>query len=836
MKKLFDNFKLLILESVDLPRSESDQLSLILDEHEVPYDVVTEITKDSLIYNEYTHIIANNVNFPIYEFTQENMIPVMVSNFIFKSVELNKQVQIRPYSPDPKHILKDIHVCIGNLPESDKEAIYGGVRALGGMFSETLNKFVTHLISTDLNEDGCIAVNCIDDCGIKIVLPNWIDDCLKLRKKLDETPYLLSNKINVDDLTKSSNFLDVVDKNSESITAPNGTFLQGKKFYLGSDLELTDRSRDLVSNLITTSGGLIVQDLKKATSYIGKYREGEQYLEASNKLLHVGNLNWIYWMIEHQKWISPFEKLLHYPYVKGGIKEFRDFIIASTNYSGDARFYISRLVEALGATFTSSLKPNNTHLIAAKPTGKKYLGAKQWGSIKIVNHLWLEESYTQWNLQSTDHPRYSHYPRPVNMEDIIGETKLNFDVLKKFYDDGSHNGEISNNFIEDSEGEETTNNSFLKKVKSVTSDKKNLINIEVDSTPLTPKNNNIIEPIDRSTRTPSDENLSKENISYVGFRQSSARKAKDKASAKLHSDMEDLNLFQKQHKSKEIPMLPEEIEAKKRKKLEEEELFNNNKKHSMENTDKEVSNKKTKKTTAAAAKPYQVIAIATGWEIDISKTEMSVLNELGIYFGKEFQKKCNTIISPKFMRTEKFLTGLSYRIENIISPTFLKEVLKCFETSKYQDLPNIKDYSLDVTNSKSVKELTTLTISELLHKSNHRIDSNQRIFQDLNFNISSKIPGGVVVVEKILKAHGANKVNVIKTLKDMKSIKSLIKNVNNDYIFLSNESGMIDKFKSFFSKNDDVNGKIIEWNWVINSIFNMEINNDKNVLFNSSKK
>ncbi|CCH40867.1 BRCT-containing protein 1 [Wickerhamomyces ciferrii] len=886
MKRLFEGFKVAIIKSADLPDEEADAIATILQNHGVEYKIFgndSPLQQLDLIEGEYSHIASNNIDFELYTFTQENMIPVVTSEFFHKTEEQNKTPPIRPYSPDPKHVLKDIHVCVGGLPVSDKEAIYGGVRALGGSFSETLNKFVTHLISIDTDEDACIAVYSLEECQIKVVLPDWIDDCLKLRKRLDETPYLLEEGESIDAKVEKLKELDIVSKDKNLIKAQK-KFLNKKSFYLGEDLELTKRSRDVISSLIENSGGVINKSLTNAQCYLGKYREGEEYRSASRKGLHVGNLNWIYWMVEHQKYISPYKKLLHYPYVKHGMPQLKKFVITSTNYSGDVRIYVKSLVEALGAEFTTSLKQRNTHLITASETGSKYNAAKKWGGIAVVNHLWLEETYAAWDLKSVDNPRYSHYPRSLKMSDIAGETPLDMQVLKQFYEDG--NSDFSANVIEDSEAEDSTADTILPSdVHRILTPKNpnddNILsnkseedqesplkeNVETSKTPSkgskknsqahesTPKPKSVnvskISPPPVPTETPAAKSTISNNSSSTTplstTRPSSGRKAKDKAALKLHEDMEQLNWFQKHHKSKDIPLLPEEIEARKRKRAEElaEKEKRESRQSSKEKEDtpekeepvskvKHEALPKAKKAKKTPSTPYNIIAIATGWELNFNRSDTQILSNLGITLHKEFKNNINAIIAPKFMRTEKFLTGLSYQLDYILSPTFLQEVLIKFKNdpNDVNSLPDISNFSIDVTNADSVKELTSISLTELMDRSKRRINSYDRIFHDMCFNITPKIPGGAAIVQKILKAHGANKISIVKTIKDMKNLKSLAKNPDGSYIMISNEKGFIDKFKTLI-EGEEQPGRVIEWNWVINSIFHMEIDNTKNVLYSN---
>lgn len=299
-------------------------------------------------------------------------------------------------------------------------------------------------------------------------------------------------------------------------------------------------------------------------------------------------------------------------------------------------------------------------------------------------------------------------------------------------------------------------------------------------------------------------------------------------------------------------MLPQEIEERKRKRaLEESEKKKRQspssagsveaevKEEQPENKDSKAEAPKPKKAKKSSSpvpteNPYNITAIATGWDVNFNRADTQILHNLGITLHKEFKKNINAIISPKFMRTEKFLTGLSYKLDYIISPLFLQELISEFKSNPndLKKLPKVEEFSIDKLNPTSVKELTSISLSKLMNKSKTRINSYDRIFEDMSFNITPKIPGGAATVQKILKAHGAKNVNVIKTVKDLKNLKSLVKSNDESYVLISSEKNHGDKFQTIL-KDENQHGKVIEWNWVIDSIFNMEINDKKNVLFSN---
>src|SRR5579862_6666095 len=103
-----------------------------------------------------------------------------------------------------------------------------------------------------------------------------------------------------------------------------------------------------------------------------------------------------------------------------------------TNYQGEARAYLEKLIEACGAKFTRNMTTANTHLIAASKNGEKCKHAHDWG-IDIVNHLWLEETYAKWQVQSVTVPRYTHFPPVTNLTEIVDKTEIQDEGIVDFY-------------------------------------------------------------------------------------------------------------------------------------------------------------------------------------------------------------------------------------------------------------------------------------------------------------------------------------------------------------------------------------------------------------------
>lgn len=79
------------------------------------------------------------------------MVTVVTPQWVYKSVETNKAQQIRPFTPDPRFFFSNITVTTADLPAGDKEAIVGGVIAMGGTVCSALRASVTHIVALNLN-------------------------------------------------------------------------------------------------------------------------------------------------------------------------------------------------------------------------------------------------------------------------------------------------------------------------------------------------------------------------------------------------------------------------------------------------------------------------------------------------------------------------------------------------------------------------------------------------------------------------------------------------------------------------------------------------------------
>jgi hypothetical protein len=126
----------------------------------------------SVRLEEITHIISATSDFPQYRAACEQMIPVVVPEWIKSSLLKNRQAQLRPFTPDPKLFFSGVVISCADLPENDKDVIIGGVLAMGGQESNNLTRLVTHIVA--LTADNVKVQQAQEkQLRCKVVLPHW---------------------------------------------------------------------------------------------------------------------------------------------------------------------------------------------------------------------------------------------------------------------------------------------------------------------------------------------------------------------------------------------------------------------------------------------------------------------------------------------------------------------------------------------------------------------------------------------------------------------------------------------------------------------------------------
>jgi hypothetical protein len=172
-------------------------------------------------------------------------------------------------------------------------------------------------------------------------------------------------------------------------------------------------------------------------------------------------------------------------------------------------------------------------------SGEKCKHAQDWG-IDVVNHLWLEETYAKWQVQSVTVPRYTHFPPQTNLTEIVDKTEIQDEGIIDFYTP------------QEDEVEETTDVNHIEhppKVSDTTSQNVQSSCVSVDKKTLaaTSKTSASISTA-KPQETPA---LGPSRAQTPG---SNRRKAAENAITKLHNEiMPDVLLWEKEKNRKRIP-------------------------------------------------------------------------------------------------------------------------------------------------------------------------------------------------------------------------------------------------------------------------------------------
>ncbi|KAF8627919.1 hypothetical protein AX15_004169 [Amanita polypyramis BW_CC] len=404
-----------------------------------------------------THIITNTNNF---EGCQDvgAQVAVVTDMWVERSVILDKEQLPSHYSADPAMIFSGVVACATELPSIDVEVLSAGITALGGQWRTALTRDVTHLFCvSNTSPKYETAMHFKEQTHVHVILPHWFDDSVRLGVRelpiesyeWPDPPYL-RRPFEMEGLTKSKesdhvSHKSVVDKKTlyksmvsdEHNTLPSQSMniWNGRRIMLSTSLELTSSRRRAVEAGIARCGGIIVPYLKnngdgskeeetenisKCDVLVTRWRSGRAYVRAVRGSKTIGTLGWVFYIHATGVVSRPMDQLLHYPIPRRPIEGFSSHEITVTNYTGEAREYLKKLITKMGATFTPSMSGRNTVLIAAQLSGTKTTKAAAW-SIPIVNHTWLEDCFVKWRNLTVGVEKYIVFPPGIDFSNLLGE-------------------------------------------------------------------------------------------------------------------------------------------------------------------------------------------------------------------------------------------------------------------------------------------------------------------------------------------------------------------------------------------------------------------------------
>ncbi|SMQ46879.1 unnamed protein product [Zymoseptoria tritici ST99CH_3D7] len=728
---------------------------------------------------ELSHIITTHVDFPQYDRAIELGTYIVKPAWVALSIQKQRQASTRQYSPDPSQFFHDVVATFAGLPESDEENLTAGVIALGGQKSTGLSKLVTHIVTTNDNEEKCRLAK-EKQLKMKRVLPHWFDDCLRLGRKINEQPYMFPDpEILRSDLTAStvrgaqSPELDgattATPSGEPSSTPPsspsesrkNLNALTNRTIFLSDDLHIEPHLRKTLDKLIHSGGGAVVDSVKKANVYIGAYRDGSDFIAASRKEnIEVANLAWLFHVINRNKYVSPLRRLLHYPIPRRGLPGFENMKISISNYSGDARLYVENLIRYCGAEYTKTMKQDNTHVIAAHLHGEKCEAAQEW-NINMVNHLWLEESYAKCAVQSISNPKYVTFPTRTNLGEVAGQTSLDMKAVERLYYPLPRSPQkpqkaaerqgvpASSAFATTSEQKEPDVPEQIDE-----DDEMDVDNVEEPQTAKRPRG----RPPKSALATPRVADDEKENESP--FMTSTGRASKVKALNTLHSQAADIELFQKEMKRKggvihggrrgsiaDEMSSPAPNRRNSRKRPSDEYDVTAEGSALSDGETQHVPSKLTKKAKHAAVPDLPEVRyrmMVTGddrWASNARKesADKNTLRSLGVLLTSD-PKNVDILVAPKLLRTRKFVCALACA-PLVVDTTFLDSALKHKKLAA--DPPMLKD--------REGEQRLGYKLADALERAKL---NNRKLFRGWSIFVTKDVNGGFDTYKDIITLNG----------------------------------------------------------------------------------
>jgi len=499
---------------------------------------------------------------------------------------------------------------------------------------------------------------------------------------------------------------------------------------LSEDLKISSKLRDVITGMIKAGGGEVVSKVDRTDIYVCNYRDGKDYVKASQDGKDVGNLSWLYFLITHNIWTNPMRRMMHYPRPKDGIPGFEDYKVSISSYTGEARVYLENLVKATGAEFTKTFKQDNTHLITAHKNSEKCEAAVEWG-VMVLNHLWLEESYAKCKKMPTTDARYTYFPPRTNLGEVLGHTEIDRDAVEKMF------------FAKNRKAVKPKPNGVP--ASSVAASRLNS-DAPARSSPAAGKLKQVGEA---KTPIPARHFDGKENQTP------GSRGAKDRALAKMHDSAPDIAKFEKEMKRKGGVIhggrrrTDDEVEDQSKKSKRD----STSSKRSIDDveedyatedeaTDAPAKNKRARKDKLAPIKFRMLVSKDERWTNNDEKAskDKARLRELGLFITDDF-KKIDILCAPKFVRTKKFVAALACA-PTIVSTTYLDYALK------HNKLPPAEKYILDAQDFEAANDFHLDEAMARAKQNNHRLLKDWQIFCTQN------VGGGFDTYKDIIEANG----------------------------------------------------------------------------------
>lgn len=163
----------------------------------------------------------------------------------------------------------------------------------------------------------------------------------------------------------------------------------------------------------------------------------------------------------------------------------------------------------------------------------------------MINHLWLEETYAKWEVQSVSNPRYTHFPPRTNLSEVVGKTPIDQKVIRQFWDDDSDDEEEDSDEEMPDAGEDEPTAQFKGASSKDLQTPRHADSKEMATVPLTERRHTT-----NGLATPGGRTTTGESTVSTPASKASSRRAKEKATSRLSESIMDMNLYEKEKKRK----------------------------------------------------------------------------------------------------------------------------------------------------------------------------------------------------------------------------------------------------------------------------------------------
>ncbi|OUM58603.1 hypothetical protein PIROE2DRAFT_16056, partial [Piromyces sp. E2] len=174
------------------------------------------------------YYITNDLNHELKSITNFNFV---TPSWVDLSIKTNIVQNPDFFSPDLSLFFSGVIATAVGIDERDCKEIYSSIEIFGGQWSPTYKKGVTHVIALF----DTVNIKDIDN-DVKIILPHWFEDCVKLKRKIPDKIYLHPNPALFQFNTKDINELHLKEQAMDFIE-PTYPYLKNKKFYIDPDIK-----------------------------------------------------------------------------------------------------------------------------------------------------------------------------------------------------------------------------------------------------------------------------------------------------------------------------------------------------------------------------------------------------------------------------------------------------------------------------------------------------------------------------------------------------------------------------------------------------------------------